>query len=193
MGTLPPTRPKNIFLTGTPGCGKTTAILRLAALLKLEVAPSATKANIAAAGFYTEEIREQGRRVGFSIRTLHGESGVLSHVNIKSPHRVSKYGVDVPGFERLAVPALSAAAECRRDAKVILIDEIGKMEAFSREFLAAVEKALDGEKPVVATISRHGGGAIQKIRRRPDAQTLLVTESNRDDLPDHLFRLVTEQ
>jgi len=168
--------PKHIFLTGNPGCGKTTVIVRLAEMLR--------KAGVPAAGFYTQEIREQGRRVGFGIRTLDGKSGVMSHVNIRSPHRVGKYGVDVAAFERLALPALSPAAE----AKVFLIDEIGKMEAFSRNFIAAVETLLGRSVPVVATVSLHGGGAIQRIRSRPDARVITVTEANRDSLPQELAR-----
>ena len=171
---------KHIFLTGNPGCGKTTVIVRLAEMLR--------KAGVPAAGFYTEEIREQGRRVGFGIRTLDGKCGVMSHVNIRSPHRVSKYGVDEAAFERLALPALSPTGE----AKVFLIDEIGKMEAFSKNFIAAVEKLLDGNVPVMATISRHGGGAIQKIRNMVTAELITVTPANRDSLPDELYQRLKE-
>ena len=170
---------EHIFLTGNPGCGKTTVIVRLAEMLR--------KAGVAAAGFYTEEIREQGQRVGFGIRTLDGKCGVMSHVNIRSPQRVSKYGVDVPAFERLALPALSPTGE----AKVFLLDEIGKMEVFSKKFVATVEKLLDGNVPVVATVSLHGGGEIQRIRNRPDAKIITVTEANRDGLPVELLRELT--
>jgi len=172
--------PKHIFLTGNPGCGKTTVIVRLAEMLR--------KAGVPAAGFYTEEIREQGRRVGFGIRTLGGKSGVMSHVNIRSPHRVSKYGVDVAAFERLALPPLSPTGE----AKAFLIDEIGKMEAFSKNFIAAVETLLGRNVPVVATISQRGGGAIQKIRSRSDAELITVTPANRENLPKELFQRLKE-
>jgi len=172
---------KHIFLTGNPGCGKTTVIVRLAEMLR--------KAQAPVAGFFTEEIREHGRRVGFGIRTLAGGAGVMSHVGIGSPYRVSKYGVDVPAFERLALPALSPSGEAK---KVFLIDEIGKMEIFSEKFVNAVERLLDADDPVVATIALHGGGAIGRIRSRADATLITVTPMNRDALPSDLFQKLTD-
>ena len=74
-----------ILLTGRPGSGKTTLIWRVLARL--------TKP---AGGFYTQEIRESGRRVGFEIITLDGERDTLAHVNINSEHRISKYGDFIP-------------------------------------------------------------------------------------------------
>lgn len=46
---------KNLLLTGPPGCGKTTVIRHLIDRL----------GDVRAAGFYTQEIREQGQRIGF--------------------------------------------------------------------------------------------------------------------------------
>ena len=71
---------KNIFITGFPGRGKTTLIIEIIKDLKLN-----------AAGFYTKEIREKGMRKGFKIITLDGKEGILAHLNVKSPYRVSKY------------------------------------------------------------------------------------------------------
>ena len=172
---------RHILLTGNPGCGKTTVIVHLAGLLR--------QAKIPIAGFYTEEIREGGKRVGFGIRTLSGEKGILSHVNIRSPQRVSRYGVDVAGFERLVLPVLSLAGE----ARAFLIDEIGKMETFSARFVEAVEKLLGGDKPVVATIALHGGGAIRRIRSRPGATIITVTPTNRDALPTELLQQLVKK
>ena len=44
---------KNVVLTGPPGCGKTTAVLRLVERLP----------GLRLAGFYTQELREGGIRV----------------------------------------------------------------------------------------------------------------------------------
>ena len=45
----------NLLITGLPGTGKTTVVMRLADRLK----------RVKAAGFYTEEIRTGGARNGF--------------------------------------------------------------------------------------------------------------------------------
>ncbi len=60
-----------VLLTGRPGCGKTTLIKRVVNNLALP-----------AGGFYTEEIRERGERVGFKIITLDDETAVLAHDEI---------------------------------------------------------------------------------------------------------------
>jgi nucleoside-triphosphatase len=39
-------------------------------------------------GFHTEEIREQGERVGFQLVSLDGHRRVMSHIDFKSPFRV---------------------------------------------------------------------------------------------------------
>ena len=80
---------KNVLLTGPPGCGKTTVIRRVID----------GPADCRLAGFYTEEIRQQGGRVGFRAVGLSGASTVLAHVDFHGPARVGKYGLDLAGFE----------------------------------------------------------------------------------------------
>ena len=75
----------NVYLlTGSPGAGKTTLIREVVSRLKAR-----------AGGFYTQELRVGGVRQGFKIITLNGQDAILSHVSISTPHRVSKYGVDI--------------------------------------------------------------------------------------------------
>jgi nucleoside-triphosphatase len=68
------------LIEAPPGTGKTTTLQRLAELLR--------KRDAALAGFVTKEIRECGRRVGFSIETLGGERGTLAHHELPGPPRV---------------------------------------------------------------------------------------------------------
>ena len=86
------------MLTGRPGCGKTTLIKRVV-----------NKLNLPSGGFYTEEIRECGERLGFKIITLDGDEAVLAHVNFKTPQRVGKYGLDLSGLQTIGVEALRTA------------------------------------------------------------------------------------
>jgi len=65
--------PKNILLTGPPRCGKSTLIQKLI-----------TKIEKPMTGFFTREMREGGRRVGFLIITLDGKQGILAHEGSKS-------------------------------------------------------------------------------------------------------------
>src|SRR4030042_2429304 len=120
---MPPKSAK-ILLTGLPGCGKTTAIMKIIA----ELGCTST------AGFYTEEIRESNNRKGFRWKRLDDVGGILAHVDIKSRFKVGKYGVDVAGFEKDIVPVLDGE---QTEGELFVIDEIGKMECYSEKFIAA--------------------------------------------------------
>ncbi len=163
-----------ILLTGRPGVGKTTVIMRTLALLE----------RPQASGFYTRELRGPRGRLGFQAVTLDGHRQVLAHVDFRSRQRVGKYGVDVSGFEREIVSQVDPAA--RPEADLIVVDEIGKMECFSSAFQAAVRRALDSPLPLLGTIARSGGGFIAHVRARPDVELIEVTVANRERLPAQL-------
>ncbi len=160
--------PIRILLTGPPGCGKTTAVVKIAAVLDKEVR---------IAGFYTEEIREASRRVGFRWHRLDGHSGTLAHVNIKSPHRVSKYGVDIESFETEALSVLDPRTS---SVDLFVIDEIGKMECFSGKFVDAIRRLLRSDQSVLATVAQKGAGLIREVKSDPGVELLHLTRENRD-------------
>ena len=170
MTTPLPEREKHaVLLAGPPGIGKTTVIRRVAGGLE----------GRRIGGFWTEEMRVGGERAGFKLETFDGRSMVFAHVDIRSAHRVSKYGVDVGALERIADSALDPAG----GAEVYLIDEIGKMECLSARFVEAATALLDSQKPVVAAIAARGGGFIERAKSRTDVEVWKVTGGNRDSLP----------
>jgi nucleoside-triphosphatase len=156
---------QNLLLTGPPGCGKTTVVCRLA-------------------GFYTQEIRESGRRVGFEAIGLGGGRVVLSHVNFRGKKRVGRYVIVLPGFESLVHAELGKPTD---EVDLFVIDEIGKMECFSRAFIEHATAALDSPVPVLAVIAAKGGGFISQAKARPDIQIISVTAANREGLPERLL------
>lgn len=164
---------KHVLVTGYPGVGKTTLIRRV--LWGLPPALTLT-------GFFTSEMREGGRRVGFEIETLDGRRGILSHVRFRSPHRVGRYGVDLRGFEQLVLPLLRAGA-----ANLCIVDEIGKMECLSGAFVRAVTELLDGETPVFGSIALKGGCFIDRVKARRDVTIVAVTAGTRDDVAGALL------
>jgi len=159
---------KNIFITGLPGVGKTTLIQKV-----LDQLPSGISCN----GFFTGEMRVSGTRVGFEICSLDGRKGILAHKDLRARHRVGKYGVDVAGFENLVLPLLSS-----RGVQISVIDEIGRMECFSRQFCQKVTELLDSDIPVFGSIALKGRGFIHDVKSRTDVEIIEVTRSNRDDL-----------
>jgi len=166
---------KNILIAGLPSSGKTTLIKKLAAELE----------SIHPMGFYTEEIRDNEVRKGFRLRSLDGRKGILSHKDIKSHYKVGKYKVDIKGFEEF----LDSIQFFKSEVSLIIIDEIGKMECLSNKFKEIIEKLLDSEKIVVATIALKTGGYISDIKRRDDTKVFELTRANRN----HLFsEILTE-
>lgn len=167
---------KNILLTGQPGVGKTTLIMKILEELSLK-----------AKGFFTEEIREKGVRKGFKIRTLDGQEGILAHVDSTSPKRVSKYGVNVEEFEQIGVKALEEALE---QESPVIIDEIGKMELYSERFRETLLRVFERCPLVIATIAERGNSFIGAIKARPDVTVLTITRENRHSLVDKVKELV---
>ncbi len=166
---------KNILITGCSGVGKTTIILRLLERIRID-----------AGGFYTRELREKGKRVGFELSTLQGKTGILAHVNTKSPFKVGKYGVDIRTLEETGVEAISRAIERKI---LIVIDEIGKMELYSGKFRKIVIKALDSSAPVLATIGPQPIPFLNKVKSKADVLVIEVTPANRDSLPTNIHAL----
>ncbi len=173
-----PAHPR-ILLTGPPGCGKTTVLLRVARGLAARGRP--------ARGFVTREVRgPDGARAGFSIETLGGRArAVLAHVDFRDGPRVGRYGVDVRALDRPIAEELEPPPP---PGGAILLDEIGKMECLSPRFVAAVERLLDeAPAPVVATVAARGGGLIARAKARPDVEVWPVSRANRDDLPERIL------
>ena len=161
--------PGNILLlTGTPGIGKTTVVKKVAASL----------AGLAITGFYTEEIRAQNGRQGFALVTLNGKRNVIAHLDIDSDWRVGKYGVDVAAIDQAVQATLSETC----GADLFIIDEIGKMECFSRLFVQKMTMLLDSGKPVVATIALKGNGFIETVKQRPGIVLWEITKKNRESM-----------
>ncbi len=169
---------KNVLVTGRPGVGKTTLVRAVVDAL-----------GVRAAGFVTREIREGGERVGFSITDLDGPSGVLARVDLASAYRVSRYGVNREDLERVGVAALDRAPG---DARLIVMDEIGRMELCSELFQNAVHRALESAVPVLAAIQDHANPFLDAIRARGDIELLRITETDRDSARARVVRLLTD-
>jgi len=129
-----------IVLTGAPGVGKTTAVIRVASALK--------EKGVKVGGIVSRELRTNNMRIGFEFIDLTtNDRNVLASIAGKGP-KVGKYFVNVAGC-RFAAERLMDAV---RNSDVIICDEIGPMELKSREFKDSVKSLLDVDKKVIVVV-----------------------------------------
>jgi nucleoside-triphosphatase len=172
-----------LLLTGNPGVGKTTVLLKAVNALK--------EKGYCVGGMVSREVRENGVRVGFEILDLHsGRSGWLAHVNQKSGQHVGKYRVNREDLDFIGAKAVEDAVE---KCDIIAIDEIGPMELFSEKFKQATLKALESRKPVLAVVHwKARDRLIREAKNREDAEIFTVTHEKQDKMPEAIAEKAVE-
>lgn len=163
---------KNLIITGSPGVGKTTLIKECAGSFREFIG-----------GFYTEEIRQGRERRGFLLKTFDGASGILAKKGLKSPHKLNKYGIDLKALEDLGVGALRQALN---DKKIIVADEIGTMEMMSPLFCEIIGRALNGPKPLLATIRLKAEPFTAQIKKMSDTRLIVLKKETYLDIKEEV-------
>jgi len=162
----------NILITGPPGCGKSTLIEKVV-----------NRIEEPAGGFFTREIKEGGRRLGFSINTLDGREGILAHKSIRSEYRVGHYGINIEDIDNIAVPSIMP----RGKDVIVVIDEIGKVECFSLLFRNTLMRLLNAPHWIIGSIAQKGGRFIQSIKERNDVRLIHISAQNRNMLVEKII------
>jgi len=165
------------FVTGPPGIGKTTAVRRAVDLLR--------ERGLSPGGFYTGELREAGRRVGFFVEDVAtGRRGRLAELGPGEP-RVGRYRLVEEGLE-LARRALQTALG---EAQVLVIDEVGPMELKDPGLRGAIAAALEAEKPLLGSVHARSQDPLCR-RVREDCQVMVLNRENRERAPAWLAEVV---
>lgn len=166
-----------VLLTGLPGTGKTTVIENF---LKIY--------NGDCFWVISRELRnEADERVGFEAVLSDGRADVFAHkTQIKSEHRIGDYHVDMNVVEELFTKPI--LQEIKYPERLLVLDEIGRMQMLSKGFNEAVDQLFKSEVPVLATI-RHGDEWTEEYKKHPNATVIEVTENNRDELPQQLINI----
>ncbi|GIX97985.1 cancer-related nucleoside-triphosphatase homolog [Caerostris extrusa] len=160
--------------------GKTSVIRKACEILK--------EKNIEFQGFFTEEVKNGRERIGFDIVTTLGKRNILARVSDSSARKgpkVGKYTVDVSSFEALVLPVFDAPSS------ILILDEIGKMELFSKPFLAKAQEVFSKSNVrVLATIPvvKRVLPFVDELRNRKDCIVIEVTRENRNNLPHEIVQ-----
>ena len=188
-----------MFLTGQPGVGKTTLILK--AIDALKTSPPTKPPAIG--GFITTERRDgRGERCGFDVVTVGTDPPATGTLATKAtagsrPGKgvpaVGNYIVDVPDFERVALDVLKNTAV---RPSITVIDEVGKMELHCSDFLPSVHAVMaDETTTVLGTIPmpRYGRTvpAVEAVRHDPSVAVVHLKKDNRDDAADAVIEVLS--
>ncbi|MCI6967247.1 nucleoside-triphosphatase [bacterium] len=170
---------KHILLTGARGAGKSTLIRRLCAEAELPVY-----------GFVTK--REEADETGFHPIYIHPaweEASMHRHTreNLVGTCNQKIHNVCPVVFDALGVRYLAAA----RPGGLIVMDELGFMEAKAEVFKQAVLHALGGDIPVLAAVKdRRDVPFLNAVCSAPKAALYTVTSENREALFAELLPIV---
>jgi len=163
-----------ILVTAKPRTGKSTLISKIVSELGINNC----------GGFYTEEIRVDGERTGFMIKTLDGKKGLLASTNIISDIKVSRYGVDINTFEQLCLPSIE---EALLNKKFIIIDEIGPMQLYSEKYKELLMKVLKSDKTLIGTIFFDSHPWIDEFKKNNEIELIELTMENRDNMVNEIL------
>ncbi len=167
---------KNLFITGKPASGKTTLIKEVCLSARDRID-----------GFYTEEIIENGARLGFKLKTFDGKEGVLAKKGMKSAFKLNKYGIDIGVLEGLAAESLLRAL---KDKEIIVIDEIGSMEIVSELFRKTLIVCLNSNKKILATVRYNAQPFTDEIKKLADTSILVLSRENFIDVKKEVKRWI---
>lgn len=165
-----------LFLTGEIQIGKSTAVSR--ALEQLDVCPS-------------------GFRTYFGVDRHSAEHSLYMCPANEPPrcdeeHAIAEFSAgewprfNLAQFEKIGLSCLAD----RSDARLILMDECGKLERDALRFQNRVLELLDGNTPILGVVRQDTAGWLDGIRHHPQTVLLTVTRENRDVIPDEIVRLL---
>ena len=182
-----------LIITGPPNIGKTTLVN--------SVVKKLSNNNKNVIGFVTNEIRSEGSRIGFQLQNLSdfndktnlaSLTSSLPEVSRRKLPTVSKYSIHVSEFEDFYrniffSTSSSSSPSSANQSKILVIDEIGKMELFSKSFVKDVTNLIKNNENCILVVAQKGPGFINKIKEFKEIdQVITINFQNRNLLCDEV-------
>lgn len=104
-------------------------------------------------------------------------------------YHVGRYGVNINCLEEKGAEAILKGIE---EKKIIIIDEIGKMEILSSRFRDLILRVLNSQNLLIATILYYHNYFCDKIKKRKDVILYEIKYSNRDNIKYEIIKALKE-
>ncbi len=167
----------HLFLTGTPGVGKSTLIQHVL-----------QETGVTTAGFYTKKVvqAEGCERVFlYSAAPEHSKDAPVCCAEKLS-------GGTWKAFPTAFDAAGAAALQNIPKDRIIIMDELGRLETHAKVFCNAVLSCISGTQQVLGVIKPNAETAfLQSIYEHQHVRIIEVTETNRDELLPELIAFTT--
>lgn len=166
----------HILICGEVGVGKSTLIQRLLVRNSREVY-----------GFVTKKLEPDEN--GFHPIYIHPAGAMQRRYEEKNligtcDRRI--HNINLDAFNTLGATYLQS-----EPGGIILMDELGFMEAKAEAFTRAVFHALDGDIPVIAAVkARFDVPFLNEVRAHPKAKLCMITPDNREAMFDELLPVI---
>lgn len=170
------TERKHILICGEVGVGKSTLIQRLL-----------SQCNRPLYGFITKKLDPDEK--GFHPIYIHSAGAQerrFDEENLIGTCDRRIHNINLGVFNTLGVDYLHA-----KPGGIILMDELGFMEAKAEAFTRAVIEALDGNIPVIAAVkARFDIPFLNEVRAHKRGQLYMITSENRDQAYQELLPVI---
>ncbi|MDR9755612.1 MAG: nucleoside-triphosphatase [Thermacetogeniaceae bacterium] len=168
----------NLFLTGRKMCGKST-------LIKREIEPYL----YAVGGYFVQRLFYSGEKIGFKMIELQDKESYTLEKTIDSISKETdlvvylsesgRWESSIETFEKTGVAILERSY--RKGKKVVLMDELGRVEQHAPRFREMVEMLLDAPIFVLGVLKKERNPFLDGIRERDD---LLIIDLDSWDYQD---------
>ncbi len=173
----------HIFLTGDVQVGKSTIINKTLAALKIE----------RPGGFRSVSVPDlPDGAMSVYLLAAAEKAPVMGDFNCVGIRKGCGRGIEKfpQAFETAGVQALKNAEQSR----LILMDEVGRMESAAARFSARMEALLDGSVPILGVVQKIADTPLTNaIRTHPNVRVLTVTKENREQMAQEVLRLISKE
>jgi len=171
-----------ILITGAPRSGKSTLIKKL-------IDHFHQVGDFSIEGFLTPEVRLNNKRIGFDIEDIFTNRIIpFARVdNHNSKAKLGKYSIFIKNLDNYL---LSLNIPNENSHYIYIIDEIGRMELFSKVFEVIINNLFSSDCNIIATIGQRLKHPIKNfITKLPNLQRFILSRDNQQEVFNNIISI----